>query len=258
MRSEHEVRLPVADGESIACRWRQPGAGRPPILYLHGFGSSQAGEKAEYFRRRSGEEELGFLSLDFRGHGVSDGDLRRLTLSRCLADVAAARSFLADEGAERVIVMGSSMGALVGLWHAAGAPSGLAAGLYVAPAIGLAESLADRLGAEGLSRWRATGSTSFTDELGTHEVGWDLYRDLERHPTERLAASHRVPSLLFQGRRDDRVSWRRVARFAETARGPARLHLFPDGDHRLLAQRDEIWEGMLAFVAELGGRGTGC
>lgn len=248
MRGEKRIRLPVDRKEALACRWRRRDDA-PTLLYLHGFGSSQGGEKAELFRRRAMEEELGFFSLDFRGHGESDGDMKTLTLSRCLADVAAARTFLAAEGVERIAVMGSSMGGLVGLWHAALAPEGVLAGLYIAPAVGLAEDLARLVGESGLRLWRESGEIEFENELGAFAVGWGLFEDLADYPTRRLERLHTVPSLLFQGRLDDRVSWRRVAGFARNARGAVRLRLFEDGDHRLIDKGDEMWREMLAFLA---------
>ena len=62
---------------------RRAGApGVPSVLYLHGLGSHQSGEKAEFFRRQALDAGLGFCSFDFQGHGQSGGDLNGLTLTR--------------------------------------------------------------------------------------------------------------------------------------------------------------------------------
>ena len=102
-------RLAVTDGEGrevshLAVRFDPaPEGSQPPlgILYLHGFGSHQAGEKAEFFRARAREAGIPFCSFDFQGHGASGGVLAELTLTRNLADVARVRALLAWAGPER-------------------------------------------------------------------------------------------------------------------------------------------------------------
>ena len=70
------------------------------VLYLHGFGSSQDGDKAAFFRSRFAEKGIPFCSFDFRGHGQSGGSMETLTISRCLEDTRVARSLLERRGAE--------------------------------------------------------------------------------------------------------------------------------------------------------------
>src|SRR5947209_8506113 len=48
------------------------------FLYLHGLGSDQDGEKADFFRRRAQAGGFAFCSFDFEGHGRSGGDTRGL------------------------------------------------------------------------------------------------------------------------------------------------------------------------------------
>ncbi|HYE76838.1 MAG TPA: alpha/beta hydrolase, partial [bacterium] len=60
----------------LAVRYDEPpGGGSLCLLYLHGFGSDQWGEKAEFFRDRALAAGFGFCSLDFQGHGRSGGTM---------------------------------------------------------------------------------------------------------------------------------------------------------------------------------------
>jgi len=96
---------------------RSPETGdRPCFLYLHGFGSEQSGEKAEFFRARALAAGFGFCSFDFQGHGLSGGEMAGLTLTRNLEDVGRVHAFLRERGCGRLILTGSSMG---------GGPSGM-------------------------------------------------------------------------------------------------------------------------------------
>ena len=52
MSEERKLEIAAPEGERLAVRWA-PAESADTLLYLHGFGSSQAGEKAESFRRRA-------------------------------------------------------------------------------------------------------------------------------------------------------------------------------------------------------------
>ena len=255
-RLDLPVREPSGATRLISARLDEPELGSVrawSFLYLHGFGSSQDGDKAAYFHRRALERGLSFCSFDFRGHGESGGSTRGLTLTRNLEDVDRVRQALAAHGYRWSVLLGSSMGGLTGLWYAALNPRIVLAAAHIAPAIDLDRTMAERLGKDGLASWRAEGAMTITNELGSFDLGWGFVEDLRRHPIERLAKRIRTATLLAQGKLDDRIDWRRVAEFAEAA-GPAEVELllFDDGGHRLLAQRGRIWEAICGFLERQG------
>ncbi len=242
----------------LAVRFDRPartGPPRPCILYLHGFGSEQSGEKAEHFRKRFLEAGYSFCSFDFQGHGQSGGDMTGLTLTRNLEDVARVHDFLRARGQERLILLGSSMGGGTALWYSALHPEEIAAGLHIAPALELDSALLGWAGEEGARRWQETGTIHYESDLVSCELGWGLIEDLRAHPQERLLAEYRTPALILQGKLDTSVSWRTVTRFVTHCAFPGlELHLFADGDHRLTDRKDRLWELMGEF---LRGRGLG-
>jgi alpha-beta hydrolase superfamily lysophospholipase len=248
-------RIPVgAEGDELVLRW-QPAADGAPLafLYFHGFGSAQAGEKADWFRRRAAEAGLGFCSLDFRGHGESGGRLGALTFSRTLEDAEAALAWLRRRWDGPLVLFGSSMGAAVALWLAARHPGEAASVLAIAPALGMDGAFAERLGEEELGRWRETGVLPFHTELVECELGWDLMDDLARYPAVDLAGRLVTPVLAFQGMRDESVDWHLAVDLAAASGGAAvEVHLFADGDHRLLDLRPRMWEMALSFLAAHG------
>ena len=252
-------RIPIlADGREVshlAVRLDPPPAGpdRPCILYLHGFGSEQSGEKAEFFRRRALAAGLGFCSFDFQGHGLSGGEMAGLTLTRNLEDVARVHAFLRDRGFGRLILIGSSMGGGTALWYSALHPEEIVAGLHIAPALELEKGLLTWAGADRARAWEETGRLHYQSDLVSCELSWALIEDLRSYPAETLLARYRTPALFLQGKLDTSVSWRSVLDFA--TRCPFQeieLHLFADGDHRLTDRKERLWELMAEF---LRGRG---
>jgi pimeloyl-ACP methyl ester carboxylesterase len=219
------------------------------LLYLHGFGSEQSGEKADFFRRQALAGGFAFCSFDFEGHGRSGGDMRGLTLSRNLENLAAVVAWLETRGHPRVCLIGSSMGGGTGMWYSAQAPERVTAGLHIAPALDLEGSLLAWAGPERTRGWQQSGVIHFENDLVSCELGWELIEDLRTYPTEQLLPRYRTPALLLQGRFDTSVPWRAAVEFA--TRCPFRgieLHLFADGGHRLTDRKDRLWELMLEFL----------
>jgi len=254
-RIELPIREPGEAPSHLALTFDDPTDGRAgfAILYLHGFGSYQDGDKASFFRDSMTAAGLPFCSIDFQGHGRSGGSLTAITLSRNLADVGRAHAFLRERGYGRIVLVGSSFGALTGLWYGALNPGEVLAGLHIAPALGMAAGLRARVGEEGLARWEREGVLRLANEQGEADLGWELLVDLEAHSTERLRELYRTPTLLLQGRRDDRVPWREVVAFATgCATGEVELHLFADGDHRLVDRKEHLWSLMRGFLHHRG------
>lgn len=252
-------RIPILQDDRevshLAVLFDPPAAGGPDLcfLYLHGFGSAQAGEKADFFRARAVESGFAFCSFDFQGHGRSGGTMQGLTLTRNLEDIGRVHAWLRQRGHERICLLGSSMGGGSALWYSALHPDGICAGLHIAPALELEKALTAWAGPEGCRRWEETGSIHFRNDLVTCELGWELIRDLRSHSYEELLRIYRTPALLLQGRQDASVPWRGVLDFATRCSAPeVDFHLFADGDHRLTDRKQRLWDLMLDF---LRGRG---
>jgi len=254
-------RIPVIENgrevSHLAVRFDPPPETRetahPCFLYLHGFGSEQSGEKAEFFRRQALAAGFGFCSFDFQGHGLSGGSISSVTLTRNLEDVQRVHGFLRARGQQRLVLLGSSMGGGTALWYSALHPEEIVAGLHIAPALELDKGLLAWAGPERARVWEEMGTIHFQNDLVSCELGWSLIEDLRAHPMETLLATYQTPCLLLQGKQDTSVSWRSVADFAiRCSFQEIELHLFADGDHRLTDRKERLWELMAEF---LRGRG---
>ena len=250
------VRRPLAGGVALAARFERPAAAGGPgwsFLYLHGFGSRQSGEKANHFRARALAAGAPFCSIDFRGHGESDGSLDATTLSRHLEDVERAREFLAGGGYARVVLIGSSMGGATALLHAARHPAEVAACLLIAPAVGLGRELERGAGSAWLEKWRREGAMRVEGELADADLAWGFAEDLRGHDFFAAARALAAPTLVLQGRNDASVDFRDVLDVVAAAPpGLVDLVLYGDGDHRLVDRLDELWQRMLDFLARRG------
>ncbi len=243
---------PTQGSLELAVRLARPSAATDRdlgILYFHGLGSRQDGEKADFFRARSLASGLAFCSFDFRGHGASAGDLFGLSMTRNLADSAVVHGFLRDHGFSRLILLGSSMGAGTALWHAVRHPRDVVAVICVAPALAMEQELLKAAGPAGIEAWRQQGRFTLRSELLTCDLSWQLIEDLRAYDIHQLQAVYRTPTLIFQGKKDTSVPWRPVLEFATACRfEEIELHLMADGDHRLVDRLEYLWQMMVGFL----------
>ncbi len=250
----------VTRQESIAVDWYAPeraagGEDLATAVFVHGLGSNRRGEKALQFAQGFTARGWGFLALDLRGHGDSDGSMRALTLTRCLEDVRAALAWLPEQARPRLLI-GSSMGGAVVAWHSVLHPRpGLRVAL-VAPSLGFPEALAERLAPAEREAWRREGVFRQRSEWIDLELGYGLIADAAGYPAERLRREYAVPTLIFHGMQDTAVDWEASLRWVRESPWPDwQLVLIKGGDHRLNTYKATLFDTLWAWLAA-GGDGT--
>ena len=218
------------------------------VFYLHGFASSPASSKAEFLATRCARHGLTFHCPD-----LNAPDFSTLTTTRMITDVRRALEGLLPAP---VVLIGSSLGAFVALHLAerARARDGLTTTVthpierlvLLAPALDFGANRMRELGDEGMARWRDTGWLEMTHHAygEVRRVHYELYADAGGYDS--FAAECEIPTLILQGRGDDVVDPRMVARFA-TDRPHVRLVMLDDG-HQLKASLDRLWVEIAAFL----------
>ena len=82
------------------------------------------------------------------------------------------------------------------------------------------------------------------------ELGYGMAEEIDQFPPEQLTAGLARPVLIFHGMKDDAVPYTGSVAFLERAAYPAmELRLYKDGDHRLLAYKEEMAEAACNFFA---------
>lgn len=226
------------------------------VVSLHGLGSQRGGEKALALEAAAARRGWTFASFDFRGHGTSTGTLLELRGDSLLDDLAALRRYLASHGVRRLCLVGSSMGGWAATWFTARHPDVVPACAVIAPAFDFLRSRWSRLSEPERLAWQQTGRLRLRNDWIDTELGYGVVEDIPRFPVTELAARWIRPLLIFHGMRDDVVPYHDSLAFVERVRGPdVELRLYRDGDHRLVAYKEEMAEAACCLFARTLGAG---
>ena len=209
------------------------------VIYLHGFASSAASTKANYFAAKLKERGIPLQTPD-----LNEPDFSTLTISRMVKQVTDAIDRLPPT--TEVVLAGSSMGGLVAVHVARQRPERVRRLILLAPALEFAGKTPPALGDRDLEQWRTTGVNNvFHYGYGRIlPVGYELYADACGYDCADLALS--IPILIFQGRNDTVVDPASVERWAAT-RPNVELHMLDD-DHQLGRSLDAMWNQSARFL----------
>jgi uncharacterized protein len=209
------------------------------VVYLHGFASSPESTKAQRFRRELDALGIGYSCPDF-----NQPSFESLTISRMLDQVEVAMSSIRDGS---IALIGSSLGGFVAAHAAARDLSRRIDRLiFLAPAFEFGGNRLRHLGEHGIEEWRVSGRLRIFHYGLEREcdVGFGLYEDAAHY--DAFALELRVPTLIFQGRRDESVDPASVARWAQDR--PATDLRLVDDDHQLTNSMDYIWTESQRFL----------
>jgi pimeloyl-ACP methyl ester carboxylesterase len=237
--------------------YRRRAGERPPLLWLSGFLSDMASTKATSVEGWAAEQSLAMMRFDYSGHGLSEGDLRHVTIGDWLEETIAVWELM-GEGPR--IVIGSSMGGWIALLLARhlsrqGRSDELAGLVLIAPAFDMTETL----------MWRELPQAA-KHEIERNGVTYVPSAYADPYPiTERLIEEGRAhlleghsfdpgcPVRILQGMRDPDVPWRHALALVDLLDGAdVELTLIKEGDHRLSAPAD--LKRLTATIATLVGR----
>ncbi|MFD2262494.1 alpha/beta hydrolase [Lacibacterium aquatile] len=224
------------DGASIAY---QAIPGRSPcILFIGGYNSSMAGEKASFLARYAADRGQAFVRFDPFGHGASEGRFEDGTIGRWLADTLRVIDKVVQGP---LILVGSSMGGWLMTLAALTRPERVSALVGIASAPDFTEDLMrPSLTGEDRVILRRDGVLRRPSAYGgDFIIAQQLLDEGREHLVLRRGLPIEVPVRLLHGQADPDVPPERSLRLAEAIEGSdVRVTLIKDGDHRLSRPQD--------------------
>lgn len=228
---------------------RTPGSA-PGVVFLPGFMSDMSGAKAASLAEFCADRRQGFLRLDYRGHGLSEGDFAACGIEDWLQDTLAAIDRL-TEGP--LILVGSSMGGWLALLAALARPDRVAGLVGIAAAPDFTEELIwAQLSAAERQTLMNDGAVYQSSDYGEKPYCFSrkLIEDGRRHLLLGKPIPLHCPVRLLQGMADADVPFATALRIAERLdSSDVIVTLIKDADHRL--SRDSDLDRLRQTVAEL-------
>jgi hypothetical protein len=241
----------VRRGEIDLAFARQAGQS-PCFVWLGGFMSDMAGTKAEALAAWAESAGQAFLRFDYSGHGKSGGRFEDGTIGGWAEDALAVIDVQTDGP---LVLIGSSMGAWIGLLTAQARPDRVKALLLIAPAADFTERLmwasfdADvRRQILETGRWERPSAY----DPAPFPITRGLIEDGRKHLVMDGPIRFGGPVRILQGGQDPDVPAAHARALADLIESPdLGFTLIADGDHRLSRAQDLAL--ITATAAELAG-----
>ena len=208
---------------------------KPCVLFLPGYYSDMSGTKAVYLRDYCQQQELGFLSLDYRGHGQSDGQFIDYGLSDWLQDCL---DVIDHTKAKDLIVVGSSMGGWLMLLLQRLIPEKIKGLIGIAAAPDFTDQLIwSNLTALQKETIRKAGHLILPSQYnaGGTPLSLRFIEDARQHLLlDKDTLNCPFPMRLLHGLKDEDVPYSHAEKIIRLASsGDAQIILIKNGDHRL-------------------------
>lgn len=214
---------------------------KPTIVFLGGFRSDMGGTKAVYLEEQCITEGLSYVRFDYRGHGQSEGVFEESCIGEWLQDTLDIMGHCTSD-AEKVVVVGSSMGGWLSLLMALQRPQNVHAiiGLAAAPdfTTWMEQAMTEAQHREMMEQGFIALPNDYSDE--PYIITRKLIEDGREHCLLNGTIHLDMPVRLIQGKKDTDVPWEVAAQIKDalTAKDVQVIYI-EEADHRL-SKPDEL------------------
>jgi pimeloyl-ACP methyl ester carboxylesterase len=220
-------------GQRIAGRLhRTEKQSKTGMIYCHGLFSTKDGYKITTMAPDLVSAGYTLLTFDFSFVGESEGDISELSILQEVDDLSHAATFLAAQGIEKMHLVGSSMGGVVSLLHAAQCDRYRSLSLIATPVM-----LPKLLNALGINDVSALPDDGMTDMQG-FLINNRFFKEHQSIDMEGSIRSLSLPALIIHGERDAVVPPDNAIHLYERLCSEKHLIMIEGGEHNLSRDSD--------------------
>lgn len=233
------LKITSPSGYALAYEHIPAQSGQATFLWLGGFRSDMQGSKATALAQWAKETGFGFIRFDYSGHGDSEGDFTKLSVTEWRLDALFILKQFAS--AEPLHIIGSSMGGWIALLLVREAKEKIASLTLIAPAPDFTfrlmwPNLSDEKKATLERGETIYDETHYDDPLPLTPY---LFEQGKKWPVLDAPITFSEPVRILQGMRDASVPWKHAQQLVEhISSNDIHYTLIKDGDHSLSRPQD--------------------
>lgn len=174
------------------------------VIICHGFSSSKEGS-AKDIAEALKEKGINSFRFDFYGHGESDGEFEKVTVSEGVDNIINAYKYLREEGFERIGLLGTSFGGACSIQAAAQLPELAFLALRSPVTDYLDKELMTKTKSE-LEEWKSNGFRIYKNGKGEErKLFYSFFEDMYKNRGFTAGTNIKVDTFVVHGDKDDRV-----------------------------------------------------
>ena len=203
------------------------------IIFLPGFMSNIEGEKPKSFKKYAVKKKLGFLTLDYSGHGKSSGEFTKGNISRWSNDTKILIKRFVKKN--NFIVIGSSMGSWIALNQFKYFKNQIKGFIGIGSAPEFLERLMWKKFPKKLKKEiKNKGITQIKNGDYEYPITYQIIKDCRKNKVLSKKINSRIIVTMFHGQRDEAVpvSFSRKVLSVFT-NAEKRMVVIKNGDHSL-------------------------
>ena len=210
------------------------------IVFLHGFMSDVEGEKPKAFFKFAKKNKLGFLAVEYSGHGMSSGKFTKGNISKWSSDTKKVINKIVKKN--NFILIGSSMGSWISLNQFNYFHNQIKGFI----GIGSAPEFLERIMWKKFTKKMKNETIKkviYNLKHGGYEypITYQLFKDGRKNKVLNKKIKLKIPVTMFHGKKDDTVPImysRKVIKLFNNAK--KKLVIIKNGDHSLFNKRNKI------------------
>lgn len=177
------------------------------LVYLHGFQSSKKSEKTKTIKQIARAKKVGYLSLDYTGHGDSSGQAIDFRIGQCLTD---ALDVIQKVVQTPIILIGSSLGGWIAFLLAEKLPNRVLSVIGMAPGVDfMADMWKHRLTDKIRSALKAGQVIGPNEQTANAPWTYEMFQEAEQHLLLKKGIQYNGTVVLIHGDSDKTISYQK-------------------------------------------------